>query len=195
MRNLQQSIEYHIRFTNIVQGWTHWSRFCVSSELLIFHLLKSIWIEQTNYDDKPLQLNACKNNSRIEIDYSQSTINSFFDAKAPCRKNGKSFHFVFSFIWLTSDVMWRKNNYFQFPVHWYSISTYAVRIFIHWLHLFKILTHSTFFLYLLSDSMVCHNGHSTFFNVNVIVDKNGYPNMCAVPRLRNRKCRVAACLQ
>lgn len=120
------------------------------------NLFKDGLVEVINYDGKALELNVCKNNTRIEIDYSQSTINSFFDAKAPCKKNGNHinfFYFEIRFIWCCNT---SKN---------------------HWLYVFVYDINALNVFFSFSVLSVVYDGHSTHYNVNVIFDKTAYGNV------------------
>lgn len=54
--------------------------------------------EQLNYNNQPIQVDLCKNDKKIEIDYTQSTVKMFFVQNAQCGQDGKRVRVVIAFL-------------------------------------------------------------------------------------------------
>lgn len=66
-------------------------QFCVLRTLSILccRIFFDAGAVQAKYKTTSLTMNVCENNRRVEINYVESTVQVFFDAKGPCG-NGKT---------------------------------------------------------------------------------------------------------
>lgn len=83
------TVRKNLYSTSITLACTIHRLIWVANKYFMNYSFFPLWIQQLNYNNQPIQVDLCKNDKKIEVDYTQSTIKMFFDQNAKCGQDGK----------------------------------------------------------------------------------------------------------